>query len=237
MRTDGQHHVLVVEDDAVSRAKLAGYMEAAGYRVSEAADGGTMRRILRRDDADLVLLDINLPREDGLDLTRELRRGSAIGIILVSARTDEVDRIIGLENGADDYVTKPFRPRELLARVKTLLRRMEGGGAERRPVKRFAGYDFDLRARRLQHEGGARIGLTRAEFELLSAFVARPGTVLHRERLLTAITSRAEAPSDRTIDVLVGRLRRKLEPDPAVPEIILTVHGEGYVLAAAIEDG
>ncbi len=233
--TSQTHHIVVVDDDDVTRAKLSGYMEAAGHRVSEAANGPDMRTILERDPADLILLDINLPGEDGLDITRQLRARSSIGIILVTGRTDDVDRIIGLEIGADDYITKPFNSRELIARVKTLLRRIVRGSLQDLPVKRFAGHLFDLRTRRLQTVNGSTIPLTRAEFELLSAFVARPGVVLSRDHLLNQITHRTWDPNDRTIDVLVRRLRRKLEADPKLPEIIVTVHCEGYIFAVEID--
>ncbi len=229
------HHIIVVEDDEVTRAKLSGYLEAAGHRVSEAADGTTLRSIMERDLADLILLDINLPGEDGLDITRQLRSRSNVGIILVTGRTDDIDRIVGLEIGADDYVSKPFNPRELLARVKTLLRRVSHDANQGLPVKRFADHLFDMRTRRLRARNGETIPLTRAEFELLSAFVARPGMVLSRDRLLDQITHRSWDPNDRTIDVLVRRLRRKLEADPKLPEIIVTVHGEGYIFAAELE--
>ena len=229
------HHIVVVEDDEVTRAKLSGYLEAAGHRVSEAADGPTMRDIMERDFADLVLLDINLPGEDGLDITRELRSRTNVGIILLTGRTSDVDRVVGLEIGADDYVTKPFNPRELLARVKALLRRVKQGAIQELPVKRFAGHLFDLRTRRLRTQSGETVPLTRAEFELLSAFVSRPGTVLSRDRLLSQITHRSSEPNDRTIDVLVRRLRHKLEIDPKLPEIIVTVHGEGYIFSAELE--
>ena len=225
------HHVLVVEDDSVTRAKLAGYLEAAGHRVSEAADGGAMRRILRRDPADLLLLDINLPGEDGLDLTREIRARSDIGIILVTGRTDEVDRIVGLEMGADDYVTKPFNPRELLARTKNLLRRTAGASRPDLQLRQFSSWRFDTRTRRLINPKGERVSLTRAEFELLSTITARPGEVFSRTRLLAAITHRSWEPDDRTIDVLVRRLRQKIEADPKRPEFILTAHGEGYLFS------
>ena len=228
------HHVLIVDDDEVTRAKLSGYLETAGHRVSEAADGRSMWRILARDPADLILLDINLPGEDGLDLTRHIRRGSDVGIILVTGRTDDVDRIVGLEIGADDYVTKPFNPRELLARVKIILRRGAGAARAEPSLRRFAGWAFDRLTRRLESPDGARVPLTRAEFELLSAFVERPGVVLSRDRLLNQITHRTGDPSDRTIDVLVRRLRRKIEFDPKTPEIIVTMHGEGYMFAAEI---
>lgn len=228
------HHIVVVEDDEVTRAKLSGYLEAVGHRVSEAEDGKSMRDVLARDAADLILLDINLPGEDGLDLTRQIRSRSDVGIILVSGRTDDIDRIIGLEIGADDYVTKPFNSRELLARVKAVLRRRATGGGPPVPVKRFAGWSFDTATRRLDSPHGERVPLTRAEYELLSAFVARPGIVLTRDRLLSQITHRSSDPSDRTVDVLVRRLRQKMEPDPKVPEILVTAHGEGYILAAEI---
>jgi len=231
---ESNHHVLIVDDDAVTRAKLVGYVEAAGHRVTEAEDGPSMRSSLSRDPAELILLDINLPGEDGLDLTRELKNGSDIGIILVTGRTDEVDRIVGLEIGADDYITKPFNPRELLARVKSLLRRMGSTPVVDRPVKRFAGWTFDTRTRKLISPTGGHERLTRAEYELLNAFAEKPNIVLTRDRLLNLTTHRSWDPSDRTIDVLVRRLRGKIEPDPKNPEIIVTAHGEGYVFAADI---
>ena len=228
------HHVMIVEDDEVSRARLSGYLEAAGHRVSEAADGRFLHDALARDPADLILLDINMPGEDGIDLTRQIRMRSDVGIILVTGRTDDVDRIVGLEIGADDYVTKPFNPRELLARVKTVLRRTTRASRPAPSVKRFRGWSFDTVTRRLESPDGARVPLTRAEFELLAAFVTRPGVVLNRDRLLSQITHRSGDPSDRTIDVLVGRLRRKIETVPKEPEIIVTAHGEGYIFTADI---
>ena len=227
-------HVLIVEDDEVARTKLAGYLETAGHRVSEAIDGEGLREVMHRDPVDLVLLDINLPGEDGLDLTRFIRAHSDVGIILVTGRTDDVDRIVGLEIGADDYVTKPFNPRELLARVKTLLRRTTARTPATSESKAFAGWRFDIRSRRLVTSKGDRVALTRAEFELLNALIAHPGTVLTRERLLGCITHRSWDPGDRTVDVLVRRLRQKLETDPQSPELIITVHGEGYMFAAEV---
>ena len=227
-------HVLIVEDDDVARTKLAGYLETAGHRVSEAIDGLELRRIMASDPVDLVLLDINLPGEDGLDLTRFILASYDVGVILVTGRTDDVDRIVGLEIGADDYVTKPFNPRELLARVKTLLRRTTAHApsvSESKGFRTFSGWRFDLRSRRLVSPEGDRVALTRAEFELLNAMIAHPGTVLTRERLLGCITHRSWEPGDRTVDVLVRRLRRKLEVDPKSPELIITAHGEGYMFA------
>ena len=230
-----ERHILVVEDDEVTRAKLAGYLEAAGHRVTEAADGEEMWRVQERDPAELILLDINLPGEDGLDLTRRVRSRSKVGIILVTGRTDAVDRIVGLEIGADDYVTKPFDPRELLARVKALLRRTAGAAQAGVPTRRFAGWSFNLTARKLLSPDGRTLALTRAEYELLRALVEHPGEVMSRDRLLANVTHRTWDPSDRTIDVLVRRLRQKLEPDPTDPDIIVTAHGEGYVFAAPVE--
>lgn len=230
------HHVVVVDDDSVTRAKLSGYMEAAGHRVSEVGDGKEMFALLERDEADLILLDVNLPGEDGLDLARHLRERSSVGIILVTGRADDIDIIVGLEMGADDYVTKPFNPRELLARVKALLRRMDTTRGIDQPVKRFAGFSFDTRTRQLRGVDGRVLSLTRAEFELLSTFVTYPGEVMSRDRLLARITHRTWDPSDRTIDVLVRRLRQKIESDPRHPEMIVTAHGEGYVFAVGIAD-
>ena len=230
-------HVLIVEDDDVARAKLAGYLETAGHRVSEAIDGGELRRIMASDPVDLVLLDINLPGEDGLDLTRFIRASYDVGVILVTGRTDDVDRIVGLEIGADDYITKPFNPRELLARVKTLLRRTTAHAPSvsgTKGVRTFSGWRFDTGSRRLVSPEGDRVALTRAEFELLNAMIAHPGTVLTRERLLGCITHRSWEPGDRTVDVLVRRLRQKLEVDPKSPELIITAHGEGYMFAVEV---
>ena len=176
-----------------------------------------------------MLLDINLPGEDGLYLTRQLRAQLDVGIILVTGRTDAVDRIVGLEIGADDYVTKPFDQRELLARVKNLLRRTAHVRHKTEEVKRFAGWSFDLPRRRLTSPQGKNVPLTRAEYELLAAFVQHPGVVLNRDRLLSHVTHRRWDPSDRTIDVLVRRLRRKIEADAKAPELIVTSHGEGYL--------
>ena len=227
-------HILIVEDDPVTRAKLAGYFEAEGYRVSEAEDGQSLWDLVEQGTVELILLDINLPGEDGLYLTRQLRAQLDIGIILVTGRTDDVDRIVGLEIGADDYVTKPFNQRELLARVKNLLRRTAAARRTDEAPKRFGGWVFDLQRRRLSAPDERLVPLTRAEYELLAGFVRHPGVVMTRERLLTQVTHRHWDPSDRTIDVLVRRLRRKIERDPKAPEIIITAHGEGYLFASDV---
>ena len=228
---DRPPHILVVEDDPVTRAKLAGYFQAEGYRVSEAEDAEVAWRLLDGRDVDLVLLDINLPGEDGLYLTRQIRARLDVGIILVTGRTQAVDRIVGLEIGADDYVTKPFNQRELLARVKNLLRRVAASAPAEVADCRFGGWTFDLRRRQLTAADGAGVPLTRAEYELLSALVRHPHVVMTRDRLLSQVTHRQWDPSDRTIDVLVRRLRGKIEPDPKAPQYIVTVHGEGYLFA------
>ncbi|SON49613.1 two-component system response regulator TorR [Vibrio tapetis] len=233
------YHVLVVEDDVVTRSKLAGYFQNEGYTVSEAENGEQMRAILGEYSIDLVMLDINLPSEDGLMLTRELRSQSNIGIILVTGRTDSIDKIVGLEMGADDYVTKPFELRELLVRVKNLLWRISlVSEASSRDIQkeesgqlvRFGEWTFDVQRRSLSCNGEP-VKLTKAEYELLVALSSYPNKVLSRERILNMISHRVDAPNDRTIDVLIRRMRAKMEQDPKNPQIFVTVHGEGYMFA------
>lgn len=232
-------HILVVEDEIVTRAKLVGYFENEGYRVSEAENGEQMRAILAEHQVDLIMLDINLPGEDGLLLTRALRSKSDIGIILVTGRTDSIDRIVGLEMGADDYVTKPFELRELLVRVKNLLWRISLAEKAKElaleeqsedNVIRFGEWTFDINRRALSRNDEP-VKLTKAEYELLVAFSSYPNTVLSRERILNMISHRVDAPNDRTIDVLIRRMRAKMEVDPKNPQIFVTVHGEGYMFA------
>ncbi|MCE9943520.1 MULTISPECIES: two-component system response regulator TorR [Aeromonas] len=233
------YHILVVEDDAVTREKLTGYFEREGYRVTAVENGQEMRAVLAQQEVDLVMLDINLPGEDGLLLTRELRARSTVGIILVTGRSDAVDRIVGLEMGADDYVTKPFELRELLVRVKNLLWRISlAAAAPSEPAVaddavRFGPWRFDIPRRQLSKDG-VPVRLTKAEYEVLVAFVAHPGRVLSRERILTLISHRGDGPSDRTIDVLIRRLRGKMELDPRDPQLFVTVHGEGYLFAGEL---
>ncbi len=233
------YHVLVVEDDAVTRSKLVGYFQNEGYQVSEAESGEEMRESLQNNAIDLVMLDINLPGEDGLMLTRELRSKSDIGIILVTGRTDSIDKIVGLEMGADDYVTKPFELRELLVRVKNLLWRISNARSasgviddtkQDDHVVRFGEWTFDIQRRALSH-AGEPVKLTKAEYELLVALSSHPRQVLSRERILNMISHRVDAPNDRTIDVLIRRMRAKMEFDPKNPQIFVTVHGEGYMFA------
>ncbi|KOE82627.1 transcriptional regulator [Vibrio alginolyticus] len=232
------YHVLVVEDDAVTCSKLAGYFQNEGYTVTEAENGTQMREALQNNVIDLIMLDINLPGEDGLMLTRELRSQSDIGIILVTGRTDSIDKIVGLEMGADDYVTKPFELRELLVRVKNLLWRIStannqstvGDTSQNGNLVRFGEWSFDIQRRALSRSGEP-VKLTKAEYELLVALSSYPNQVLSRERILNMISHRVDAPNDRTIDVLIRRMRAKMEFDPKNPQIFVTVHGEGYMFA------
>lgn len=229
------HHIVVVEDDRVTRMKLAHYFSNEGYKVSQAADGIEMRSILERDPATVLMIDVNLPGEDGLRLAREQRESSNAGIILVTSRSEAVDRIVGLEVGADDYVTKPFEPRELLARVKNLISRMERtrSTADDAEAVAFAGWRLDIRTRALTSSDGQATDLTNAEFKLLALLVRHPGQVVSRDRILREIARREWDASDRTCDVLVRRLRRKLGDSGRKPQIILTSHNEGYYLSAA----
>ncbi|WP_336290603.1 two-component system response regulator TorR [Aeromonas dhakensis] len=233
------HHILVVEDDVVTREKLTGYFEREGYRVTAVENGQEMRAVLAAQEVALVMLDINLPGEDGLLLTRELRARSTVGIILVTGRSDAVDRIVGLEMGADDYVTKPFELRELLVRVKNLLWRISlaaaqpGEPAVADDAVRFGPWRFDIPRRQLSRDG-VPVRLTKAEYEVLVAFIANAGRVLSRERILALTSHRGDGPSDRTIDVLIRRLRGKMEQDPRDPQLFVTVHGEGYLFAGEL---
>ncbi|KZK94524.1 MULTISPECIES: response regulator [unclassified Pseudovibrio] len=229
-------HILVVDDDLTSRVALSGYFETEGYRVSEAEDGAQMRSVFAGGDVDLIMLDIRLPDDDGLTLLKDVRKKSDVGIIMVTGRTDDVDRIVALEMEADDYVIKPFNSRELLARSKNLLRRVRAGRvpvAVDERVLSFSGWVLDLDKRGLQSPEGEDVRLTRGEFELLSALVENKGRVLTRDNLLDHLNHREWDPSDRTVDVLIGRLRRKIEANPKDPTLIMTVHGVGYVFTGA----
>lgn len=225
------HHILVVEDDPVTRVTLSSYFEAAGYRVSEAEDGEAMWKCLADAPIDLILLDINLPGDDGFSLLREIRRTSEIAIIMVTGKTDTVDRILGLELGAHDYVTKPFNARELLARAKNLIRLTRAAQSLSPPVGTlyFDEWTLDRTARRLIAPSGKDVTLTRAEFDLLFVLVANAGRAMSRDSLLDHVSHRDCDPYDRTIDVLIGRLRRKIESNPKDPRRLITVHGVGYL--------
>ena len=203
-----------------------------------AHNGLEMWSHLERNDVNVVFLDVGLPGKDGLELARELRaHDEGLGIILVSGRSDDVDKIVGLESGADDYVTKPFNSRELLARLKIVLRGMRGRQQKQTDSVIFFGrWRFDLKQRCLLNQDGKQEILTRGECELLTALASHHGTVLSRERLMQNVSHRAWDPEDRTIDVLISRLREKIEDNPKKPEIISTVRGEGYVLLGKREN-
>ena len=232
-------HVLVVDDDAEIRTLLSEYLQRNGYRVSTAADGRSMRAALAAKKPDLVVLDLMLPGEDGLTLCRDLRARSSIPIVMLTARGEETDRIVGLEMGADDYLAKPFNPRELLARVKSVLRRSRTLPADLAPVEtalmRFSGWMLDVRARHLVSPDGVVVPLSGVEFKLLRIFLAHPNTVLTRDHLIELMAARDAAPFDRAIDVQVSRLRQRLRDDAKQPTLIKTVRGEGYVLAAHVQ--
>jgi len=232
-------HILIVDDQKDVCEVVEDYLAGEGYRVSTALNGDEMRQVLSQSPVDLVILDLMLPGEDGLALARFLRSESEVGIVILTGRGELVDRIIGLEMGADDYLAKPFNLRELLARVKSVLRRIQGGGEARpAPVRsrvRFAGWDLDLSSRELTAPSGEPVRLTTGEFDLLAVFVNHPNQVLSRSRLLDLARSREAGPFDRTIDVQVGRLRKKLEEDPVNPTLIKTVRGGGYIFAPVVE--
>lgn len=232
--------ILIVEDDVASRALLASYFAQEGYEVLETARADDLVERVAAEGVDVVLLDIALPGKDGLTLTRELRSASRVGIILVTAKGDEVDRIVGLELGADDYVTKPFNPRELLVRVKNLLWRVaDARFAEQHAAEhadwRFEGWTLNAHKRLLIAPDGHEERLPQGEFKLLRTLLTRAGQVLSRDQLMDAIHDREWTPNDRSVDVLIGRLRRKLREDPAAPRFILTAHGAGYLFSGELD--
>ena len=223
-------HILIVEDDRTTRMRLAAYLREQGHRVSDVENADDMERVIQTDPPELLLVDINLDGKDGLTITREQRAVSRIGIILLTARDDQVDKIVGLEIGADDYITKPFDKRELAARVKNLLARIADIGQAPQgppPVENFGPWCFDRIRRRLVSAARTE-NLTSQEFEIMAALADHPGQTLSRARLSEMIGRENMRSSDRMIDVVVGRLRKKLEKDPANPEWILTQHGQGY---------
>lgn len=236
---DKAPHILVVDDDREIRSLLTRFLGEHGFRVTTAPDGRAMRQILADWRIDLIVLDVMLPGEDGLSLCRRLRAESKIPIIMLTAVGQDTDRIVGLEIGADDYLPKPFNPRELVARIKVVLRRASAepavGDSPPDGQFRFAGWIFDRTRRRLESPDGVLVDLSGAEFNILAAFVERPNRVLSREQLLDLARSRASIPFDRSIDVQVSRLRQKMEMDPKKPALIKTVRGGGYVLSAEVE--
>jgi two-component system OmpR family response regulator len=241
MLTTTPGRIIVVDDDAQVRTLLRNLLETEGYVVSEAANGGEMRSLLATQSASLITLDLKLAGEDGLALAQEVRAQHHIPIIMVTAKADDIDKIIGLEFGADDYITKPFNVREVLARVRAVLRRYEPAAGGERPSRSseyekyaFADWILDTTTRELKTADGKRTGLTSAEFNLLELFAKHPTRVLSRDAIMDAMKGHEWVPLDRSIDTLVGRLRRKVEPDPGQPTLIKTIRGVGYVLAADV---
>ena len=231
-------HILVVDDHSEIRDLLKRFLEQHGLRVSCARDGKEMKRLLEEREFDLLVLDLMMPGEDGLTLCRELRAKSSLPIIMLTAMGEETDRIIGLEMGADDYLAKPFNPRELLARIKAVMRRSQ---VEPQPAAetltrdlRFDRWLLDINRRELVDEDGVGLSLSTAEFDLLRVFLERPQRVLSRDPLLDLARGREAVAFDRAIDTLVSRLRRKLERDPKNPQLIKTIWGGGYLFAADV---
>jgi two-component system OmpR family response regulator len=235
--------ILLVDDDRELRDLVSRLLERHGYHVATAKDSREMTAALARGKADLLILDVMLPGKDGLQICREIREESHVPILMLTAMGEEADRVVGLEMGADDYLAKPFSPRELLARVRALLRRadyMKASAAPQRNgnrILRFAGWKLDLGRRRLEAPDGLLVGLTSGEFEMLVAFVEHPQRVLSRDQLLDLTRGRDSSPFDRSIDVQVSRLRRKIEADPKAPSMIVTVRGDGYEFTQAVESG
>lgn len=232
-------HLLLVDDEAAIREPLGQYLQRAGFRISEARDAAEARKILGGGAIELVVLDVMMPGEDGLSLCRSIRENGDLPVILLTARTEETDRIVGLEMGADDYVLKPFSPRELVARIKTILRRAGSGSAPRDMQAAGTVYRFNrwtLRADdwTLTGADGVAIPLSTADFRLLQAFVTHPRQVLSRDQLLDLTQGREAHAFDRSIDNQISRLRRKLEDDARAPDLIKTVWGGGYMLAADV---
>lgn len=229
-----QTRILIVEDEAVTRDLLATLLRKE-YAVTAVGDAASAIKSLAGGAFDLLVLDLNLPDGDGLALARQLGPRPGPAVIMVTSRSDDVDRIIGLELGADDYITKPFNPRELMARVKAVLRRLQApapAGTPQTPAAiGFDGWTLDTASRSLRDPRGRDVHLTRAEFDLLVVLASRTGRAQTRDQLLDAIAGRESAPFDRTIDVLIARLRRKIETDPKSPKLILTMPGFGYKFA------
>jgi len=231
--------ILVVEDDRDIRTLLADFLRREGYGVEAAEDSHAADRAFARIKPDLVILDLMLPGEDGLSLCRRLRERGSTPILMLTAKNDDVDRIVGLELGADDYLGKPFNPRELLARIRAILRRVEAsaGGSQERRRRTFGSFIIDLGARSIETTTGTSVPLTSGEFDLLACFVERPRRVLTRDQLLDWTRGRSAEPFDRTIDVTVSRLRKKLESaDPSATALVTTVRNGGYLFTGDVKD-
>ena len=239
--TDIAPHILAIDDDPAMRQLIADYLGENDVRVTTVATGEEMSRVLAEQAIDAIVLDLRLAGEDGMDLAKKVRGESTIPIIMVTGRKEEADRVMGLELGADDYITKPFSPRELLARVRAVLRRYKivqdvlPARDEKRRAYRFGGWELNLRTRRLMSPQGERIELTNGEFSLLQAFCAAPRRILSRDQLLELSRLNRAEVYDRSIDVQILRLRRKIEPNPSEPEYIKTERGAGYMFDVAVE--
>ncbi len=231
-------HLLIVEDDELVQALLAAYLKAEGFKVSYAGTGKEMLATLNTEQIDLVLLDLGLPDEDGLTLTRQVRARSSIPIVVITARKGREDKLAALELGADEFLTKPFDPEELVLRIHNLLGRSRGEGAQDMASREkssieFDGWKIDISGRTITDPSGGDILLTTAEFNLFSALAKAPNRVLSRDFLLDAVSRDDDAPSDRLIDVLVSRVRKKIETEPKKPKLIVTVPGCGYKFTGA----
>ena len=238
----------MVDDDPEIRSLVQEYLQGEGFRVTTAQDGAQMRSVLEKDPANLVILDVRLPGESGLDLALHLRQTSEVPIIMLSEKDDVVDRVAGLEIGADDYVPKPFHLRELLARIRSLIRRTETKSEPGKPGQRekeahgdgslrFSGWTLSIPRRELFSPDGDPVELSAGEFNLLVAFAERPNRILNRDQLLDIVYNREANLFDRSIDVQIGRLRRKIETDPKRPALIKTVRGAGYMFNSKVETG
>ena len=234
-------HILIVEDELVTRNTLKSIFEAEGYDVFEATDGAEMHQILSENDINLVIMDINLPGKNGLLLARELREQANVALMFLTGRDNEVDKILGLEIGADDYITKPFNPRELTIRARNLLGRTLRGEPAEEPIAgnvsayRFNGWTLDINSRSLINPSNVAYRLPRSEFRALLHFCENPGQIQTRADLLLKMTGRELKPHDRTVDVTIRRIRKHFEDYPDTPELITTIHGEGYRFCADLE--
>jgi len=237
---DQPTQVIIVDDDYGIRSLLSEFLERNGLHAFQAEDGDAMWNILNTHQVDLVVLDLNLPGEDGLSLCRRLRTDSNLPVIMLTAKTNPLDRVVGLESGADDYVCKPFEPLELLSRIRSVMRRVHPSNANEshseEPSKiHFSGWTLDLVARHLISEQGVVVSLSGAEFRLLRIFLDHPNRILNRDQLMDMIHGRETTPFDRSIDLQVSRLRQRIEGDTKTPSIIKTVRNEGYVLASTVK--
>ncbi|MFL9923377.1 response regulator [Herbaspirillum lusitanum] len=235
---DTNTHILVVDDDREIRTLLAEYLDGNGFRTLTATNGAEMRKVLEESRIDLIVLDLTLPGEDGLTLCRNLRATSNVPVIMLTARGEPLDRILGLEMGADDYLAKPFEPRELFARIRSVLRRTQALPPNMAQLDasamRFGQWTLDLTARHLLNQDGVVVALSGAEFRLLKVFLDHPNRVLNRDQLLELTQGREADPFDRSVDIQISRLRQKLGDDARTPAIIKTVRNEGYVLATTV---